>query len=89
VLHHCPSVHMPSPLPRQIDSGVRLLPLSWQPSLNLNQVGLCIALFEACSVFTCVTACALANLPYGDRFTDGFGVPVTGGRRFGCYRLKR
>lgn len=89
MLHHCPSVPMPSPLPRQTDSGFRFLPLSWQPSLNLNQVGVCIALFEACSVFTHVTAYALANLPYGDRFTKGFGDPVTGSRRFGCYRLKR
>ena len=40
----------------------RSLPHPSQPSLKFNQVGVRIALFEACSVFTRVTACSLADL---------------------------
>jgi hypothetical protein len=34
-----------------------------RPSPNLRRVGSCVALFEACSAFTLVTACTLAKSP--------------------------
>jgi hypothetical protein len=34
-----------------------------RPSLSLSQVGSCIRVFEACSAFTHVTACTLAESP--------------------------
>jgi hypothetical protein len=43
-----------------------------------SQVGLHIVLFEACSAFTCVTACTLALPPYFvARLTEGFNRFVT------------
>ncbi len=48
-----------------------------RPSLNLSQVGYRIALFEACSAFTHVTACTLAKSPMATFFTRGFGDFVT------------
>src|SRR5207253_10447492 len=43
-----------------------------------SRVGLRIVLFEACSAFTCVTACTLALSPYFvTRLTEGFSHFVT------------
>ena len=45
---------------------------------NVSQVGLHNVLIEACSAFTCVTACTLALPPYVvARFTEGFNRFVT------------
>ena len=43
-----------------------------RPSLFLSQVGSRITLFEACSAFTHVTACMLAEPPIVTPFTGGF-----------------
>ncbi len=40
---------------------LRSLPAPWQPSPCLNRVGVRIALFEACSVFTHIRTCSLAD----------------------------
>jgi len=55
---------MPSPIPRQFD-GICSLVRSHQlrPSPKPGRVGSCISLFEACSAFTHVTACMLAESP--------------------------
>jgi hypothetical protein len=45
----------------------------WQPSLNDRQVGTRITCFEACSAFTHVTACTLAESPKATLYTEGFG----------------
>jgi hypothetical protein len=42
---------------------VVLLPVRSQPSLYLNQIGECIALFEAFSVFTHITVCMFSDSP--------------------------
>ena len=52
---------------------VARLVLRWQPSLLFRQVGLRITLFEACSTFTHVTACMLAESPKATLFTEDFG----------------
>src|SRR5882672_2353806 len=56
---------MPSPLPRQVRwTTCSLVPSHrLRPSPNLRRVGPCIALFEACSAFTHVTAYRLAKSP--------------------------
>ena len=48
-----------------------------RPSPNLRRVGSCIALFEACSAFTHVTACMLARSPSATLYTGGFSRLVT------------
>lgn len=48
-----------------------------RPSPNLRRVGSCIALFEACSAFTHVTACMLARSPSATLYTGGFSRFVT------------
>ncbi len=48
-----------------------------RPSPNLRRVGSRIALFEACSAFTRVTACTLAKSPKATLYTEGFGCFVT------------
>src|ERR1700746_3883262 len=42
-----------------------------------HRVGLRIVLFEACSAFTCVTACTLALSPMRDTHSEGFSYLVT------------
>ena len=42
-----------------------------------GQVGLCNVLFEACSAFTLVTACTLAESPKVIRYIEGFSHFVT------------
>jgi hypothetical protein len=73
-------MYMLSPLPRRGDWR-RCFAL---PSSRISlprygcQVGPRIVLFEACSVFTHVTACTLALSPYFvTRFTEGFNHFVT------------
>ncbi len=51
----------------------------WQPSPNLNGVGLRITLFEASSVFTHVTACALPDSPTENLFLQYLNTSVTFG----------
>ncbi len=60
-----------------MDEILRLVPHSSQPSLFSHQVGICITRFEACIVFTCVTACSLADLPEEIFCTRGFDRLVT------------
>ena len=42
-----------------------------RPSPHYSWVGSCITLFEACSAFTRVTACRLAESPYATLYTEG------------------
>ena len=60
-----PFAHMPSSLPRQDrwEGTVARLSQQWQSSPFHRRVGFCITLFEACSTFTRVTACMLADFP--------------------------
>ena len=60
-----PFVDMPSPLPRWDRRRDRVAPLKLRPrpSPSLCWVGSHIVLFEACSAFTHVTACLLAESP--------------------------
>jgi len=44
---------------------------------DLGQVGLRIVLFEACSAFTHVAACTLAESPMTTLYTEGFDRFVT------------
>jgi hypothetical protein len=54
----------------EVDS---LVPLHrHRPSPKCRRVGSCIALFEACSAFTHVTACTLAGSPEVTLYTGGF-----------------
>jgi hypothetical protein len=71
---------MLSPLPRRSDWWSCFAHPSSRISLPRYgcQVGPRIVLFEACSVFTHVTACTLALSPYFvTRFTEGFNHFVT------------
>jgi hypothetical protein len=71
---------MLSPLPRHGDWRHCIAHPSSHISLPRKglQVGPCIVLFEACSVFTHVTACTLALPPYFvARLTEGFNHFVT------------
>jgi hypothetical protein len=71
---------MLSPLPRHGDWRHGFAHPSSRISLPRYgcQVGPCIVLFEACSVFTHVTACTRALSPYFvTRFTEGFNHFVT------------
>jgi len=43
-----------------------------RPSPDYSWVGSCITCFEACSAFTRVTTCRLAESPYATLFTGGF-----------------
>ena len=44
---------------------------------DFGQVGLRIVLFEACSAFTRVAACTLAESPMATLYTEGFDCFVT------------
>src|SRR5262249_45437815 len=62
VLRLVPCVCMPSPIPRQDRRDCSLvLPHRLRPSPYLRRVDSCVILFEACSAFTFVTACMLAE----------------------------
>ena len=43
-----------------------------QPSPKFGRVGTCITCYEACSAFTHVTACTLAESPKATLYTEGF-----------------
>src|SRR5262252_3378385 len=69
---------MPSPIPRQDRRDCSLvLPHRLRPSPYLRRVGSCVILFEACSAFTFVTACILAESPRATLYTRGFSSFVT------------
>ena len=50
---------------------------SQRPSPLFKRVGSCITLFEACSTFTHVPACVLAESPKATLYIEGFGRFVT------------
>src|SRR5262245_49230554 len=53
---------MPPPIPRQDRQDCSLVrPHRLRPSPYLRRVSSCVILFEACSAFTFVTACLLAE----------------------------
>jgi len=60
-----------------------------RPSLFLSQVGFRVARFEACSAFTRVTACMLAESSYDDPFHRRLRRFRCLPRRSDCYRLER
>jgi hypothetical protein len=81
--------YMPSPLPRQVPGACSLVPLHrLRPSLCNSQVGSCNCFSEACSAFTHVMACTLAESP-----CDPFHRKLRQLRclrcRFDCYRVER
>ena len=64
------------------------LPQQWQPSPNFRRVGFRIALFEACSAFTRVTACMLAK-PHKDPLHQKLHLLRYLHTCSDCYRLER
>ena len=81
--------YMPSPLPRQVRWSCSLVYLHRRrPSLCNSQVGSCNYFFGACSAFTHVTACTLA-----ESLNDPFHRKLRQLRclrcRFDCYRVER
>ena len=73
MLRLAPCVCMPSPIPRQ-DRWDHSLVLSHRlrPSPYLRRVSSCVIIFGACSAFTFVTACILAESPKATLCTEGF-----------------
>jgi hypothetical protein len=73
VLPSVPFACMPSPLPRQVGRKLfaRNLP-PHRPSPSPRRVGTCIMVFEACSAFTHVTACTLAESSSRPSYIGGF-----------------
>ena len=83
---------MPAPLPRRERSGacVACFPNRHRPSPNFRRVGSHIAFIEACSAFTHVPACLLAEPPKAALRHQGASVYiVTSVNRPGCYQPKR
>src|SRR5215475_11791860 len=70
---------MLSPLPRRSDWAYCVAHSPSRISLPRkgHRVGLRIVLFEACTAFTCVTACTLALSPMRDTHSEGFSYFVT------------
>src|ERR1019366_6725984 len=62
---------------------------SRRPSPDYRWVGSCIISFEACSAFTRVTTCRLAESPYATLSTGGFSGFVAFHRCSDCYRAER
>ena len=60
-----------------------------RPSLLLSQVGSRITLFEACSAFTHVMACLIAESPIRDPFHRGLQRLHYFHHCSDCYRLER
>jgi hypothetical protein len=60
-----------------------------RPSLLLSQVGFRITLFEACSAFTHVTACMIAESPVSDPFHQRLQRLHCFHRCSDCFRLER
>ena len=77
--HH----HYPGELARCF---LRSLPAPCQPSPNLNRVGVRLTLFEACSVFTRVTACLLADSLHEPLSSGASTIAVTSDVRPNCFR---
>jgi len=65
VLRLVPFAYMPSPLPRQVRWKLirSYIPIVFGLPRASGSVGSCINLFEACSAFTHITACMLAESP--------------------------
>ena len=85
---------MPSPLPRWDRLGKLLVPLRVsssrrRPSPLLRRLGSHITLFEACSTFTRVTACVLADSPKGAFSWSASADLVTSFHRSKCYRQEQ
>ena len=75
--------------PGRSDGACSLVPLHRQrPSLCNSQVGSCNCFFGACSAFTHVTACTLAESP-SDPFHRKLRQLRCLGCRFDCYRVER
>ena len=83
------SAYMPSPLPRQVQWSLfaRLSPLPAAFPCN-SEVGSCNCCFEACSAFTHVMACTLAESPC-DPLHRKLRQVCCLRRRFDCYRVER
>ena len=83
---------MPAPLPRREQSGasVACFPNRHRPAPYPRRVGSRIACFEACSAFTRVPACLLAEPPKAALWHQGASVYiVTSVNRLGSHQLKR
>src|SRR5271157_3401742 len=80
---------MPSPLPRQVPWSLfaRLSPLPAAFPVK-SQVGSCNCFFEACSAFTHVTACTLAESP-SDPLHRELRQLCCLRCRLDCYRVER
>src|SRR5258708_1023317 len=80
---------MPSPLPRQVRWSCSLVYLHRRrPSLCNSQVGSCIYCFGACSAFTHVMACTLAESPSDPLHRKLRQLPCLR-CRLDCYRVER
>ena len=89
VLRLVSSACMPSPLPRQVDGLFRSYDFHHRrPSPITRWVGSCITCFEACSAFTHVMACTLAESP-SDPLHRKLRQLRCLRRRFDCYRVER
>ena len=82
---------MPTPLPRRKPAVARvaLFPASRRPSPFLRRVGFRINLFEACSAFTRVPACMVAEPPKAALYQCASIHVVTSMNRSGRYQLER
>src|SRR5262249_45824244 len=64
VLHLVSSACLPSPLPRQVRWSVFARPSPWSAAYPMKKLGrLCNCCFGACSAFTHVMTCTLAESP--------------------------
>ena len=70
-------MHATAITPAEPLGRVALLPSGGSLPWELGQVGLRIVLFEACSAFTHVAACTLAESPIATLYTEGFDCFVT------------
>ena len=83
---------MPAPIPRRKPAGalVALFPAGQRPSPNDRRVGFRIMRFEACSAFTRVPACMVAEPPIGSPSLQGASAHVvTSMNRPGRYQPER
>ena len=82
---------MPAPLPRRKPAGahVALFPAGRRPSPILRRVGFRDALFGACSAFTHVPACMVAEPPKAALYQCASIHVVTSMNRSGRYQLER
>ena len=63
-----PFMHTVATTPTEMLTRIARYHQHLRPSLFISQVGFCITLFEACSAFTHVTACMIAESPISDPF---------------------